>query len=158
RAELPHTGSFEIRTALEPHPSIFIRRRSLALPLLMSIGALCVEPARLRRASRFARTAHGRFAGGGDQHLAKLVETVLRIPLLVAEALAGDDQFSLVRQPRREFRQEPAAHLIRQRPARGGGPAQHSLARNLVDVLSPGPRAADIREVQFVVRNSNLRR
>ena len=55
-------------------------------------------------------------------------------------------------------RAEASFHCVRESPIRQYIPAKHRLGRHLVDILSARTARPDIRPVEFLIGNLNLRR
>ena len=123
-------------------------------PLLLGAFAFVVEAfffgcaGGARGASGFGRRRD--FGEGGAQ----LFEAIGDVSALIAKAAARDDDLALARHAARVARAEPFLHVIGRARRGGHVPAQHRLARHLVDVLPAGAGASRELKVDFPQRDS----
>src|SRR5205823_13634771 len=80
------------------------------------------------------------------------------VALPVAMAVAGNHDLACCRDARAETLEKAATDVRREARTRRRVPAEHRLARDLVDVLPAGPRALHELEDDFSVRESHCRR
>ena len=100
----------------------------------------------------------GRLGLGGVETSARAArsffEAIGDVSALIAKAAARDDDVALARHAARVERAEPFLHIFGRARRGGHVPAQHRLARHLVDVLPAGAGASRELKVDFPQRDS----
>src|SRR5262245_34470879 len=135
--------------------SFFLAGRTAAVALLSRLDAFRFEAPPVGAARRRCGTTLDGLAHHGHEHFLEPRETILRVSILIARTLAGENQVALGRQARSVSRQEPGANLFGKTGAGRRRPAQNGLAVDLIDVLTSRPGTAHVREGEFAVGNLN---
>src|SRR5262249_31389062 len=79
---------------------LFMPWRTAAVAFLAGLNPFGFEAARVRSAGRFCGTPLDRFADSREQHCPQPRQAILAVAVLVARALAGQNQFARGRQAR----------------------------------------------------------
>ena len=107
-------------------------------------------PARARGLCGFACF---RFVGRFFQHERKLSQTIRSVLRLVSGAITCEHDFACLGEAISKEREKTISHFVRQTPRREHIPAKAHFTAHFVYILSAGPGAAHIFELNFVFRN-----